>query len=153
MRGGTRQKESCTCCREQPDAEHRHGISGVRDERSGKKGCPPRSGETWTSVRVRHGRPSWTVINVFYYSKFCARIAKNPNGAARNSRGFILSNFATCALNKSHFRDLIFVAGVSYTSSCVSQHPSGPRLLQPLDQFLAFCAPCSCPPLSTSSSR
>jgi hypothetical protein len=95
-----------------------------------------RTGTTWTAVLDRHQYG----CDLFYYSKFCARIADIPNGAARDSRGFILSNFATCALHKSQFLDLIFVAGVSYTSSCVTQHPSGPRLLQPLqEQFIALC--------------
>lgn len=100
-----------------------------------KKGCLPRSGETWTSVRVRHGRPSWTAINT---DAICFIIANSLHVLQKSQTELLgivgvsfCQNFATCALHKSQFLDLIFAAGGSYTSSCVSQHPSGPRLLQP----------------------
>jgi len=83
------------CCREQPDAEHRHGITGAAGVAgtNGKKWMSPsfwrdlgeRAGSTWTAVLDRpYGG------DLFYYRKFVHASQTELLGICR---GFILSKF------------------------------------------------------------
>lgn len=91
-----------------------------------------RAGTTWTAVLDR--RPYGG--GLFYYRK-CVHVFPESQTELLGIVGVsFCQNFATCAVNKCQFWDLIFVAGISYTSSCPLERPSGPRSLHLLNSVL-----------------
>lgn len=92
---------------------------------NGDKGISIRS---WRDLDEQYGWPSWTVHTDFIIANSAHQLQNIPNGAARNSRGFIFcQNF--CNVRADSIRSFSLPVSL-IPRPPVSQHPSSSRSLQ-----------------------